>query len=92
MFLHPIKSVTYIPHHKIHPLHLLHHGLHLELKFSLRMGWCVVSIWHDNTCKNWLVVKKQLSSRRSCNSNTLNILTPLLSPSCGSYRTETNTK
>jgi len=43
-FLHPIKSVTHVPHHKIHPLHHLCHGLHLELKFSLGWGWCVVLI------------------------------------------------
>jgi len=43
-FLHPIKSVTHISHHKIHPLHHLRHGLHLERKFSLGMGWCVVLI------------------------------------------------
>jgi len=43
-FLHPIKSVTHVPHHKIHPLHHLCHGLHLKLKFSLGWGWCVVLI------------------------------------------------
>jgi hypothetical protein len=57
-FLHLIKSVTHISHHKIHPLHHLRHGLHLERKFSLGMGWCVVLVWHDSTCKHWLVVKK----------------------------------
>ena len=78
MFLHPIKSVTHIPHHKIHPLHHLRHGLHLKFKFSLGMGWCVVLIWHDSTCKNWLVVKK-ISSHRSCFAQTLLISSHLSS-------------
>jgi hypothetical protein len=43
-FLHPIKSVTLISHHKIHPFHHLHHGLHLERKLFLGRGWCVVLI------------------------------------------------
>jgi hypothetical protein len=59
MSLHPIKYVTHVPHHKIHPLHHLCHDLHLEPKFSLERGWCVVLIWHDSTCKNWLVVKNK---------------------------------
>jgi hypothetical protein len=33
--------------------------LHLELKFSLGRGG-VVLIWHDSTCKNWLVVKTNI--------------------------------
>ena len=44
MSLHPIKYVTHVPHHKIHPLHHLCHDLHLEPKFSLERGWCVVLI------------------------------------------------
>jgi Cft2 family RNA processing exonuclease len=45
--------------------------LHLEFKFYIGRGWCVVLIWHDTTCKNWLVVKQKLSSRRSCFTQTL---------------------
>jgi hypothetical protein len=45
--------------------------LHLELKFFLRRGWRVVFIWHDSTCKKWLVVKKYISSCRSCFAQTL---------------------
>jgi hypothetical protein len=67
MFLHPIKSVTHIPQHKIYHLR---HGLHLELKFYLGRGWYVVLIWHDSSYKHWLVVKKK-SSRRSCFAQTL---------------------
>jgi hypothetical protein len=48
--------------------------LHLKFKFYIVRGWCVVLIWHDNTCKNWLVVKKILTSL-IFHWNTLNILT-----------------
>jgi hypothetical protein len=44
--------------------------LHLELKFSPGWGGCVVLIWHENTCKSWLVVK-EISSRRLCFAQTL---------------------
>jgi hypothetical protein len=53
--------------------HHLRHCLHLKFKFCIVRGWCVVLIWHDNTCKNWLVVKKILPSL-VFHSNTLNIL------------------
>jgi len=46
------------------------HGLHFEFKFYIRRGRCVVLIWHDSTCKNWSVVKKN-SSHRSCFAQTL---------------------
>ena len=55
---------------KIHSFHHLRHGLHLEFKFYIVRGWCVVLIWHDTTCKNWLVVKTK-SSHRSCFAQTL---------------------
>jgi len=74
MFSHLLKSVTHVPHHKIHSFHHLRHGLHLEFKFYILRGWCVVLIWHDNTCKNCLVVKKILTSL-VFRWNTLNILT-----------------
>jgi hypothetical protein len=48
--------------------------LHLKFKFYIGRGWCVVLIWHDSTCKNWLVVKTILTSL-VFHSNTLNILT-----------------
>jgi len=79
--LHPIKSVTHVPHHKIHPFF---HGLHLKLKFSLGREWCVVLIWHDSIWKNRLVVK-QILMLLMFRSNTLNILTPLVSLSCGFF-------
>jgi hypothetical protein len=44
--------------------------LHLELKFTLGRGWCVVLIWHGRYCKNWLAVKRK-SSYRSCFAQTL---------------------
>jgi len=47
---------------------------HLEFKFYIGRGWCVFFIWHDSTCKNWLVVKKILKLL-VFHSNTLNILT-----------------
>jgi hypothetical protein len=68
------KSVKHDPHHGIHSFHHLHHGLHLEFKFYIGRGWSVVLILHDSTCKNWLVVKKILTSL-VFRSNTLNILT-----------------
>jgi hypothetical protein len=74
MFSHLLKSVTHVPHHEIHSFHHLRHGLHLEFKLYIRRRWCVVLIWHDNTCKNWLVIKKILTSLEF-RSNTLNILT-----------------
>ena len=38
-FLHPIKSVTHISHHKIHPLHHLRHGLTCIWNVSSPSGW-----------------------------------------------------
>ena len=70
LFLHPIKSVTHVPHHKTHPLHHLRHDLCLEFKFSLERGCCIVLIWHDSTYKK-LVSRKKISSRRSCFAQTL---------------------
>jgi hypothetical protein len=49
--------------------------LHLERKFSLGIRWCVVLIWYDSTCKNWLVVKTIILKSLVFRSNTLNILT-----------------
>jgi len=60
---------------KIHHLQHLRHGLHLELKFYLGRGWCVVLILHDSTCKNWLVVKTYSHIARVLIKKTLNILT-----------------
>jgi len=74
LFSHLLKSVTHVPHHGIHCFHHLRHGLHLEFKFYIGRGWCVLLIWHDSTCKNWLVVKHILTSL-VFRSNTLNILT-----------------
>jgi len=93
LFSHLLKSVTHVPHHRIHSCHHLRHGLHLKFKFYIKRGWCVVLIWHDRTCKNWLVVKKILTSL-VFRSNTLNILTRsnLVSPSCDSCGIQTNTK
>jgi len=83
-----LSSLSHVPHHKIHPLHHLRHALHLELKFYIRRGWCVVLISHDSTFR--LVVKKILTSLEF-RLNTLNphTLTPLISPFRG---TESNTK
>lgn len=52
MFSHLLKSVTHVLHHEIHSFHHLRHGLHLEFKFYIVRGWCVVLIWHNNT---WLM-------------------------------------
>jgi len=55
------------PHHEIHFSHHLRHGLNLDL-CSTSGGR--VLIWHDSTCKNWLVVKNN-SSPCSCFDQTL---------------------
>jgi hypothetical protein len=70
MFSHLLKSVTHVSHHEIHSFHHLRQGLHLEFKFYIKRGRCVVLIWYELTCKNWLMVKNK-SSHRSCFTQTL---------------------
>jgi len=43
MFSHLLKSVTQVPHHKIHSFSHFRHGLHLEFKFYIGRG----SFWSD---------------------------------------------
>jgi hypothetical protein len=59
IFFNLLKSVTHIPYHKIHPLHLLCQGLNLELYITLGMRVVCSS---DQT---WLYLKKLVNGKKT---------------------------